>query len=129
MLVDAQVPRRFDFCYWANAALLLYVWIRPSDANLFQICFIAANGPLVLSYTPKSTFISAIARLMVPLSGMVDNCLQQCGCPSQMAAHHQRVHPSCTYGSHLRTEMVQPPPLPVVSPFAYADISTASSQF
>ena len=59
-----------------------------------------------------------VFQLMVPLSGMVDNCFQQCSRPSQMAAHRQRVHPPCTYAAHLRIEMVHPPPLPFVPLFA-----------
>lgn len=36
----------FDFCYLANSALLVYLWIMPHNAELFQIVFLCANGPL-----------------------------------------------------------------------------------
>ena len=35
-----------DFCYWANLAVLVYVWLRPLDYKLFQIIFMLSNGPL-----------------------------------------------------------------------------------
>jgi hypothetical protein len=38
-----------DFCYWANALVLLYVWWFPKDAQMFQIIFLVANGPLAWS--------------------------------------------------------------------------------
>ena len=38
-----------DFCYWANALVLLYVWVAPTNAALFQTVFLAANGPLAWS--------------------------------------------------------------------------------
>ena len=36
----------FDFCYFANLVLLLFVWHRPQDPQLFQSVFMLANGPL-----------------------------------------------------------------------------------
>lgn len=36
----------FDFCYFANALLLVYIWILPNEPILFSICFLFANGPL-----------------------------------------------------------------------------------
>ena len=39
----------YDFCYWANFAALLYIWVMPHNATLFQIVFLASNGPLAWS--------------------------------------------------------------------------------
>ncbi len=39
----------FDFCYFANWMLLLYLWVFPNRPQLFQIVFIVANGPLAWS--------------------------------------------------------------------------------
>jgi len=39
----------YDFCYWANALTLLYLWVFPHDPTLFQIVFLCANGPLAWS--------------------------------------------------------------------------------
>lgn len=39
----------YDFCYWANFLVLLYVWVWPHNPVLFQIIFLAANGPLAWS--------------------------------------------------------------------------------
>lgn len=36
----------YDFCYWANGATLLYLWLMPQSSTLFQIIFLCANGPL-----------------------------------------------------------------------------------
>lgn len=35
-----------DFCYYANLLLLLYLWVWPNNATLFQICYSFANGPV-----------------------------------------------------------------------------------
>ena len=39
----------FDFCYWANLICLLYLFVFPHSAVLFQICFITSSGPLAWS--------------------------------------------------------------------------------
>eukprot|EP00301_Raphidiophrys_heterophryoidea_P011661 c17823_g1_i1.p1 GENE.c17823_g1_i1~~c17823_g1_i1.p1 ORF type:complete len:360 (-),score=62.00 c17823_g1_i1:57-1136(-) len=39
----------YDFCYWANGLVLLYTWVFPHNATLFQISFLCANGPLAWS--------------------------------------------------------------------------------
>ncbi len=39
----------FDFCYFANWLLLLYLWVLPNRSELFLIVFIVANGPLAWS--------------------------------------------------------------------------------
>lgn len=36
----------FDFCYFANACLLVYIWLLPHSPTLFSVCFLFANGPL-----------------------------------------------------------------------------------
>lgn len=36
----------YDFCYWANGLVLLYVWVFPKNETLFQIVFLSSNGPL-----------------------------------------------------------------------------------
>jgi hypothetical protein len=36
----------YDFCYWANGLVLLYIWVLPHNETLFQIVFLSANGPL-----------------------------------------------------------------------------------
>lgn len=38
-----------DFCYWVNALSIVYIWLAPHSAALFQILFAAANGPLLFS--------------------------------------------------------------------------------
>mmetsp|Transcript_19835 Transcript_19835/g.50711 ORF Transcript_19835/g.50711 Transcript_19835/m.50711 type:complete len:347 (-) Transcript_19835:291-1331(-) len=35
-----------DFCYFANLALLLFLWVFPSEPRLFLMVFADANGPL-----------------------------------------------------------------------------------
>ena len=52
----------YDFCYWANAALLLYLWVLPHSAILFQIVFLAANGPLVTAAPAPEPQISIVLR-------------------------------------------------------------------
>lgn len=52
----------YDFCYWANALSLLYAWVLPDNALLFQILFIVSNGPLawsVLAFSQSLIFHSA----------------------------------------------------------------------
>jgi hypothetical protein len=44
----------YDFCYWANGALLLYLWVLPTSSTLFQIVFLCANGPLAWRYSPRT---------------------------------------------------------------------------
>ena len=36
----------YDFCYFANAVVMLYVWFQPNDPKLFQTVFMLSNGPL-----------------------------------------------------------------------------------
>jgi len=38
-----------DFCYWANALVLYYIWIVPGDERWFQVIFALSNGPLAWS--------------------------------------------------------------------------------
>lgn len=38
-----------DFCYFANFLSLLYCWIWPRSHELFQVLFLAANGPVAWS--------------------------------------------------------------------------------
>lgn len=52
----------YDFCYWANGLSLLYVWVFPDSALLFQILFVVSNGPLawsVLAFSQSLIFHSA----------------------------------------------------------------------
>jgi len=39
----------WDFCYWANGLLLVYLWLFPHSALLFRISWCVANGPLAWS--------------------------------------------------------------------------------
>lgn len=51
----------FDFCYWANFLLLLYVWVFPENSLLFQIAFLCSVGPLswsVLAFNQAMIFHS-----------------------------------------------------------------------
>lgn len=98
----------YDFCYWANAALLLYLWVLPHNATLFQICFMAANGPLV-----RSSLQSRLTPHTEPPSlclhaaqGVVYPCFQPSSRSASMAASRQRVHSRGAHDSHLRLEMV-----------------------
>lgn len=36
----------FDFCYFGNSLLLLYLWVLPDSPILFSVVFFFANGPL-----------------------------------------------------------------------------------
>jgi hypothetical protein len=36
----------FDFCYFGNSLLLLYLWAFPHSSTLFSVVFFFANGPL-----------------------------------------------------------------------------------
>lgn len=38
-----------DYCYLANALLLLYLWVWPSSPFLFSVCYCCAYGPLGMS--------------------------------------------------------------------------------
>ena len=38
-----------DFCYFANALILVYMWIFPGCPRLFAVCFGVATGPLVVA--------------------------------------------------------------------------------
>ena len=38
-----------DFCYFANFLSLIYCWIWPRSHELFQVLFLAANGPVAWS--------------------------------------------------------------------------------
>ena len=38
-----------DFCYFANFAIIYYVWYAPKDKNLFIFCYMASNGVLAFS--------------------------------------------------------------------------------
>jgi hypothetical protein len=52
----------YDFCYWANGLSLLYLWVFPDSALLFQILFVVSNGPLawsVLAFSQSLIFHSA----------------------------------------------------------------------
>lgn len=51
----------YDFCYWANIMGLVYLWVKPTSARLFQIFFVVANGPLawsVLTFSQSLVFHS-----------------------------------------------------------------------
>jgi len=48
--------------YLLYAALLLYLWVLPHSAILFQIVFLAANGPLVTAAPAPEPQISIILR-------------------------------------------------------------------
>jgi hypothetical protein len=39
----------FDFCYFANGLLLVYLWVFPRNQDLFLVVFTVANGPLAWS--------------------------------------------------------------------------------
>lgn len=39
----------FDFCYFANALLLYFIWREPTNATLFRAVFALSNGPLAWS--------------------------------------------------------------------------------
>jgi hypothetical protein len=50
--VSERPPRHLlllDWCYCVNALGLLYLWAWPTDARLFQIFFVCANGPVAWS--------------------------------------------------------------------------------
>jgi hypothetical protein len=52
----------YDFCYWANALSILYVWFCPENEVMFQILFMVSNGPLawaVLAFSQSLIFHSA----------------------------------------------------------------------
>jgi hypothetical protein len=65
-----------DFCYFANALCLLYLWVWPGSALLFQICFICSNGPLawsVLAFNQALVFHSQphITSVFIHVSPML----------------------------------------------------------
>mmetsp|Transcript_13148 Transcript_13148/g.15174 ORF Transcript_13148/g.15174 Transcript_13148/m.15174 type:complete len:384 (+) Transcript_13148:239-1390(+) len=39
----------FDYCYFANALGLFYIFLTPKNATVFQLLFVSANGPLAWS--------------------------------------------------------------------------------
>ena len=50
-----------DFCYWVNGVGLVYLWVYPDHAQLFQVFFMLANGPLawsVLTFSQSLVFHS-----------------------------------------------------------------------
>ena len=50
-----------DFCYFANAYALFYLWLWPSSPRLFQALFMMSNGPLawsVLTFSQSLVFHS-----------------------------------------------------------------------
>jgi len=50
-----------DFCYWANLIGLVFLWVFPSNALLFQIFFMVSNGPVawsVLAFNQSLVFHS-----------------------------------------------------------------------
>jgi hypothetical protein len=52
----------YDFCYWANALSIVYCWLCPDNAVMFQIIFMVSNGPLawaVLAFSQSLIFHSA----------------------------------------------------------------------
>ena len=38
-----------DFCYFCNAALLLYLWVWPESKALFTVVFSLVNGPIAFA--------------------------------------------------------------------------------
>lgn len=64
----------YDFCYWANGLLLLYLFVLPKSALLFQIVFLCANG----AEAPRSLLVCVCMDLN-PLihrpSGVVCACV------------------------------------------------------
>jgi Protein of unknown function (DUF2838) len=38
-----------DFCYFCSVLLLFYLWLYPTSALLFQLCFALCNGPLLFA--------------------------------------------------------------------------------
>jgi hypothetical protein len=50
----------YDFCYWANGATLLYLWVFPHSSSLFQIVFLCANGPLAWRYSLSPPYLPLI---------------------------------------------------------------------
>jgi hypothetical protein len=65
-----------DFCYCVNALGLLYVWAWPRDAQVFQIFFLCANGPVawsVLAFNQALVFHSwqHITSVFVHVSPML----------------------------------------------------------
>ncbi|KAK2955849.1 putative membrane transporter [Blattamonas nauphoetae] len=38
-----------DYCYFANFMLMLFLWFFPRNVMLFEICFIACNGSLLVA--------------------------------------------------------------------------------
>ena len=50
-----------DFCYFANALSLIYLWAAPNSARAFQVLFMVSNGPLawsVLTFSQSLVFHS-----------------------------------------------------------------------
>ena len=51
----------FDFCYFANVLTLMYLFVFPDSATMFQTLFMVANGPLawsVLTFNQSLVFHS-----------------------------------------------------------------------
>ncbi|KAF2075254.1 hypothetical protein CYY_003430 [Polysphondylium violaceum] len=42
----------FDFCYYANMLLLVYIHVAPQSETLFKICFCLNSGPLLGAVIP-----------------------------------------------------------------------------
>eukprot|EP01013_Petalomonas_cantuscygni_P037615 TRINITY_DN68462_c0_g1_i1.p1 TRINITY_DN68462_c0_g1~~TRINITY_DN68462_c0_g1_i1.p1 ORF type:complete len:497 (-),score=49.98 TRINITY_DN68462_c0_g1_i1:569-2059(-) len=39
----------YDFCYWATAITVIYLWFAPRNPEFFEMVFVIANGPLAFS--------------------------------------------------------------------------------
>lgn len=46
-----------DFCYFANAALFVFIYLSPKNETLFRMVYVQANGPLAQAiYLFRCTF-------------------------------------------------------------------------
>ena len=39
----------FDFCYFANALNFLFLWVFPSSAHLWMVCYCLSHGSLAMA--------------------------------------------------------------------------------
>jgi hypothetical protein len=71
----------YDFCYWANAICLAYLWFFPKSPVMFQILFLCANGPLawsILAFNQALVFHKwqQITSVFIHVSPMMVRCRQ-----------------------------------------------------
>ena len=47
--VAREVNYLFDFCYFANTLMIVYILLLPKNDILFKVFFVYANGPFGLA--------------------------------------------------------------------------------